>query len=162
MAIVISDTSPVRAIAHLGHLDWLRDLFGEILIPPAVAAELQHPPASFSPVDPTAWPFLVVQSPTDRKRVIELRSELDAGEAEAIALAEEIRAELVLVDERAGRQIASRCGFTVMGTLGLLVRAKQRGLCALVAPLLDRLRDELNFFVSSGLRHAVLKQAGEE
>jgi len=87
--------------------------------------------------------------------------QLDAGEAEALALAEELHADLILVDELAGREVARQCGFTVLGTLGILVRAKQQKMCPAVEPLLDRLQDELNFFVSSRLRHAILWQAGE-
>jgi len=161
MPVVISDTSPVRVLIHLGHVDWLRELFGEVLVPPAVAAELRNPPARLEALDVSAWAFLVVRSPTDLRRVSELRSLLDAGEAEAIALAEELDADLVLVDESAGREVARQCGLTVLGSLGILVRAKQRRLCPSVAPLLDRLQDELNFFVSSGLRKAILRQAGE-
>ncbi len=91
----------------------------------------------------------------------ELRSSLDVGEAEAIALAEEVEADIVLIDEMAGRETACIRGFTVLGTLGLLVRAKQSGLHPSVAPLLDRLRSELNFFISDELRRTILRQAGE-
>jgi predicted nucleic acid-binding protein len=108
-----------------------------------------------------AWPFLVVQSPHSAERVTEFRSRLDAGEAEALTLAEELRAELILVDELAGREVARQCGFNVLGTLGILLRAKQQHLCPAVAPLLGRLRYELNFFVSPQLHQAILRQAGE-
>lgn len=161
MTVVVSDTSPVRALAHLGQVEWLRELFQEIRLPPAVVAELSHPPGKLSPVDVTAWPFLVVQSPRSSLRVSQLRARLDAGEAEAIALAQELRADLILVDELAGRQVAQQCGFAVLGTLGILVRAKQQQLCPAVAPLLGRLLVELNFFVSPELRRAILRQAGE-
>jgi predicted nucleic acid-binding protein len=89
-----------------------------------VAAELSQPPSSLAVVDVSAWRFLVVQSPSNRQRVSEFRLRLDAGEAEALALAEELHA-------------------------------------AAVAPLLDILQSELNFFVSVGLRQTILKQAGE-
>ena len=95
------------------------------------------------------------------QRVSEFRLRLDAGEAEALALAEELHADLVLVDELAGREVARQCGFTVLGTLGILLRAKQQGLCPAVGPLLDRLQRKLNFFVSPGLRQTILRQAGE-
>lgn len=91
----------------------------------------------------------------------ELRASLDVGEAEAIALAEEVKADIVLIDEMAGREAARIRGFKVLGTLGLLVRAKQSGLHPSVNPLIDRLRGELNFFISDELRRAILRQAGE-
>lgn len=88
MPVVISDTSPLRALAHLGHMDWLQELFHQIRLPPAVAAELRHPPPALAAVDVAAWHFLVVQPPSNLQRVSEFRSRLDAGEAEALALAE--------------------------------------------------------------------------
>ena len=142
-------------------MEWLQKLFDQVCLPPAVADELMHPPSSLAVVDVTAWHFLVVQSPSNGQRVSEFRLRLDAGEAEALALAEELHADLVLVDELAGREVARQCGFTVLGTLGILVRAKQQQLCPAMAPLLDRLQSELNFFVSPGLRQTILRQAGE-
>jgi predicted nucleic acid-binding protein len=161
MAVVISDTSPVRALAHLGHLTWLETLFGQISLPPAVAVELREPPPGLSAVDVHTYPFLNLQAPASQMRVSELLSVLDLGEAEAIALAEELHAEIVLIDERAGREIARDCGFTVLGTLGILMRAKEQGLCLEIRPLLDRLQHEAKFFVSASLRASILKQAGE-
>jgi uncharacterized protein len=161
MPVVISDTSPLRALAHLGHMQWLQELFHQIRLPPAVASELRHPPSALAAVDITGWHFLVIQSPSNVQRVSEFRLRLDAGEAEALALAEELHADVVLMDELAGREVARQCGFTVLGTLGILLRAKQQGLCPAVAPLLDRLQGELNFFISPGLRQTILRQAGE-
>jgi len=140
MPVVISGTSPLRALAHLGHMEWLQELFHQIRLPPAVAVELRHPPRALAAVDVTGWQFLVIQSPSNVQRVSEFRLRLDAGEAEALALAEELDADVVLMDELAGREVARQCGFTVLGTLGILLRAKQQGLCPAVAPLLDRLQ----------------------
>lgn len=83
------------------------------------------------------------------------------GECEALILAEEVHADAVLIDESAGRAIALQRGLTVVGTLGILLRTKQAGLCAEIRPLLDQLQDEINFFVSPTLRQLVLQQAGE-
>jgi uncharacterized protein len=161
MPVVVSDTSPLRALQHLGHLDWLHELFGHVFLPPAVAAELRCPPATYASIEVSGWPHLEVRAPRNAARVTELQVELDPGEAEAIALAEELRADVVLIDELAGRDVAIRCGLTVVGTLGLLLEAKRLGLCPAVKPLLDRLQTELNFFVSARLRRAILQQAGE-
>ena len=161
MPVVVSDTSPLRALAHLDHLDWLRVLFGQVLVPPAVVDELQFPPDRFLPVDLQQLPFLVVTTPHDLGRVDELRRSLDLGEAEALALAEEVGAELVLIDEVVGRAAATRAGFNIMGTLGILLRAKSNGWCDAVKPLLDQLQSELNFFIAPELRSLILIQAGE-
>ncbi len=131
-------------------------------MPPAVAHELANPPARKLPtVNLSAWPFISVQLPYDTGRVAELELRLDRGEAEAITLAEQIGAEAILIDELAGRTAAMNCGLTVVGTLGILLRAKQVGLCSELAPVLDRLQQEINFFISPMLRETVLQQAGE-
>lgn len=161
MVVVVSDTSPIRALAHLECLAWLDDLFTGVVLPPAVAHELENPPVKMLVVEVSTWTFLSVQAPQCAERVAELRATLDLGESEAIALAEEVEADAVLMDELAGRGVAASCGLTVVGTLGILLRAKQQGLCAEIRPLLDRLQQEINFFLSPELRRRVLKEAGE-
>ena len=162
MPVVVSDTLPVRALEHLARLDWLQQLFGEVFLPPAVAAELRQPAGSFKPLEISTWPYLQVRAPKNAARVAILRSSLDAGEAEAIALAEEIGADVVVIDEQAGRDVARRVGFTVVGTLGILLEAKHRGICPAVKPLLVRLQTELRFFVSAKLSQAILREAEED
>lgn len=161
MAVVVSDTSPLRALAHLERLEWLDELFADVVLPPTVAYELENPPTNLPPVDVSAWTFLSVRTPQHTERVAELRLVLDAGESEAIALAEELKAEIVLMDELAGRGVAMNAGLTVLGTLGVLVRAKQQGLCPAIRPILDRLQQEINFFISPALRQRALNLAGE-
>ena len=84
---------------------------------------------------------------------------LDLGEAEAIALAMEVEASAVLLDEINGRETAKAAGFIVIGTLGLLVTAKQRGLVTEISPLLRRLIVEASFRVSVNLLHDTLSLA---
>lgn len=86
---------------------------------------------------------------------------LDAGEAEALALAIELKADAILLDESAARAVANELGMQVIGTLGLLLRAKQEGLVNEVAPLLRKLIVEGRFRVSPALVHATLQRAGE-
>jgi len=161
LSIVVSDTSPIRALAHLGHLPLLEGLFREVLIPPTVVRELEQPRLRFKPVVVSGLRFVRVQSPTNRAMVDELMLGLGPGEAEALALAVEVRAEAILIDETAGRAAARQRGLLPLGALGILVRAKQRGLIHEVKPLLDRLQSELGFFVSSSLRTEILRQTGE-
>jgi len=97
----------------------------------------------------------------DRAAVEELLSVLGSGEAEALVLAVEVHADAILIDEAAGRAAARLRGLLPVGVLGVLLRAKQRGLQRELAPLLDRLREELGFFVSAELRAEILRQAGE-
>jgi predicted nucleic acid-binding protein len=162
VSVIVSDTSPVRALAHLHLLDLLDNLYGEVLVPPAVADELERPrPASAVVVRVAEHPFFRLQSPADAARVAELRRVLDPGESEAIALAEELEADLLLIDDRRARAYASRLGFDTMGVVGVLLRAKQAGMISHVAPLLDQLRAELRFFISDVVRAEVLRRAGE-
>lgn len=145
----------------MGQLQLLHSLFGEVLIPPAVVRELEQPRSRFLPVLVQGLPFIRVQSPTDRKAVEELLDTLGPGEAEAIALAMEIHADAILIDEKAGRAVARQRGLLPLGILGTLVRAKQRGFLGEVKPLLDRLQTELGFFISPSIRTTILRQVSE-
>ncbi len=97
----------------------------------------------------------------NRLLVHSLRQDLDAGEAEAIALAIEIEADWLLMDERLGRETAHHFGLRYVGLVGILSAAKQRGDLKALRPHLDRLRDVAGFRVSSALYEQVLRDAGE-
>lgn len=88
-------------------------------------------------------------------------SRLQAGEIAALSLAVESKADAVLMDELAGRAAAAALGLRTTGLLGILRDAKERGLITAVAPLLDRLEKEAEFWISASLRSMVLKAAGE-
>ncbi len=90
-----------------------------------------------------------------------LSRELDKGEAEAIALALELRADQVLIDERRGRRIAARLNLRYTGILGILVEAKNRGLISEVKPLLDALINQAVFWVAAPLYSSVLQIVDE-
>lgn len=145
----------------MGLLRVLPSLFGRVLIPPGVVGELATPPAGLIVVTPADLPFADVRAPVDQVRVGALKAELDAGEAEALALALEVRADLVLIDESAGRAAAASLGLTYTGALGLLVRSKRAGLITEVRPLLDSLQHGLRFFMDEPLRRLILQLAGE-
>jgi uncharacterized protein len=161
LSIVVSDTSPIRALNHLGLLDALGQLFDRVYLPPAVERELTKPPTRFAGIHLSEYAFLEIRAPQDIPRVQRFRQMLDAGESEALVLALEIGAEALLIDESAGRAIAVGEGMPVIGTVGILSRAKTRGHIATIGPLLDRLRAELDFFVSDQLRDEFLRSAGE-
>jgi len=88
--------------------------------------------------------------------------QLHSGEAEAIALATDLKADIVLIDEQEGRQLASKAGLAVTGVLGVLLRAKRKGDIAAVKPEIDLLRSKARFFVSPLLEAKVLVAAGEQ
>jgi uncharacterized protein len=161
MSLVVTDTSPVRALLHLNLLQLLGNLYAEVLIPPAVYGELVAPGSGLRPIPRESIAFLHVQSPRDQQRITELRRRLDSGESEAIALALEVGADALLIDESEGRRVARELGIATTGALGVLLQAKQRALVLQIAPLLDQLQNELQFFVSAELRARVLREAGE-
>lgn len=118
--IVVSDTSCITNLITIGQDRLLADLFGSVLIPPAVNRELLRGHA-------TIPPYVSVRSPEPSPQLEQLSQELDQGEAEAICLAKELRAERLLMDESAGRAAARRMGVPEMGLLGVLLpRQKPR------------------------------------
>jgi predicted nucleic acid-binding protein len=123
--IVVSDTSPILNLARIGRIDLLPALYGEVIIPSEVANELKRcaQDLPIPALDSMGW--LTVAKARDRARVEQLREELDAGEAEAIALAIEFRASLLLVDERRGRSAATAAGLNVTGLLGMVAHANK-------------------------------------
>jgi uncharacterized protein len=159
--IVVSDTSPIRALAHLGQLDLLGSLFGEVLVPPAVADELKVPRRLLPAIDIATVPAARVIAPKDVARVAELADALGPGESEAIVLALEVGADNILMDEWSGRQTAEKLGLQPLGVLGMLVRAKNAGLLSSIEPLVTRLQTEIDFFVSDEIKRKILLDAGE-
>jgi hypothetical protein len=160
--IVVSDTSPIRALDFLDLLEVLPVLFDRVLIPPAVAAELVRTGGRFRLIDVSDFVFLELRPAHDQAQVNRLLPLLDRGEAEAIVLAQEIAADAILIDEADGRRVAQeKYGLRTIGTLGILLSAKQRGTIPAVRSLVDQLRDGLGFFVSESLYREVLRRAGE-
>jgi predicted nucleic acid-binding protein len=143
VSIVVSDTSPLRALNHLGALVLLERLYGSVIVPPAVASEFASPRGPAAAVIVGNIPFVSVQAPTS---VVRVQQFLDPGEAEAIALAIEIKAEALLIDEARGRAMAASAGLSFVGVLGILQRSKREGLIPEIRSRLDRLRSEIQFF----------------
>jgi predicted nucleic acid-binding protein len=156
--IVVSDTSPICYLVLINGIDLLQKLYGRVIIPQAVYEELT---ALGSPAKVQSW---IVQHP----RWIEVQSvvgepdvelsQLDAGECAAIALAEQIRANLVILDERAARKIAMGRGLKVIGLLGILGASADRGLVNFTM-MIDRLR-QTNFWASPQLIKLLLDRYG--
>lgn len=124
--MVVSDTSPLNYLVMLGRDHVLPDLFGTIVIPPAVVAELSRPRA---PEVVRAWiaaapTWLQVLPPRETDPALDL----DFGEKEAIALAQEIRADRILLDDAEARRAAVARGLRVAGTLAVLSEPGERGL----------------------------------
>jgi predicted nucleic acid-binding protein len=156
---VVSNTSPINNLASVNQLSLLQQLYKTIIIPEAVYRELTTVPvAGTQEVQTLSW--LKKQNIIDTELLETLNLELDRGEAEAITLAIEIKADLLLIDERLGRIVASRLGIEFTGVLGILLEAKSKGLITTVKPLLDQLRIS-GFWMREKLYHQVLNLANE-
>ncbi|MDY5541374.1 MAG: DUF3368 domain-containing protein [Lachnospiraceae bacterium] len=124
--IVISDTTPIISLLKAGHLEVLQKLFGGVLIPKAVFRELtENYSFQVEAAQVRECPFIHVEQVQDQKSVSIFRrvTGLDAGESESIVMAEEKKADLLLIDERKGRRVASQMGLTITGTIGILLHA---------------------------------------
>jgi len=159
---IVSNASPLINLARIGKLDLLRQLYGELVIPEAVWHEVVVKGVGQPGVDEIkAASWIKTQQVANRQLVQALRQELDAGEAEAIALTIETKAELLLMDERLGRETARHLGLRYTGLIGVLIEAKHKGLISKVKPHLDALRDMAGFRVSDALYIRVLQDEGE-
>ena len=144
--IIVSDTTPISELAKVDHLDLLPKLFGKVVIPKAVFDELQvgkHPAAKL--VQNLSWLEVVTVDNQQLVRELQQSFKLDLGESEAIALAEEISASQLLIDERAARKVAMARKLPLIGTVGILLLAERRG-------LLDSVKDVLDEMQAQGMR----------
>jgi len=139
---VVADTGPLHYLILVEEIGLIPRLFDTVLAPEAVRAELDH---LETPIEVRHWianppPWFLVHSVAGGVTRKTLRAAaLDEGEAEALALAATLRADLILMDDRAGVAAARTAGFAVMGTLGVLDLAARRGMTDLAASLV-RLR----------------------
>jgi predicted nucleic acid-binding protein len=151
MLPVVSNSSAIIALDQIGQLQLLSGLFTELVIPPAVVREV-------APILLPDW--IVVQPLTQPVGPQVLRAGLGDGESEAISLAVELGARWIVLDDRAARRLAQGLGLPVIGTLGLLLAAKRRGLLTVIRPSVDALVKQ-GFHIAPELYERVLSDAGE-
>jgi predicted nucleic acid-binding protein len=159
--IVISDTSPIVNLAVVGRLDLLRQLYERVVVPKAVREEIARGMRQPVLAEIASCTWIETQAVANQVVVSSLELELDRGEAEAIALAVELRAALVLMDERKGRRVALHLGIMPVGLLGILIEAKNKQLIEAVRPLMDDLIQKAGFWIGQELYNHVLRAAGE-
>ena len=158
--LVVVNTTPIIALSLIDQFDLLQKLYGRVSIPAAVQAEILAAGTSgvgVRELRKSAWVDVV--SLQDPSRA-DLLADLERGEAEVIALAQEQSAGLVIIDERLARRHAKRLGMPLTGTLGVLLRAKQLGLVGAIEPLIDQLRQS-GIRLGDDLIAEVLRLAGE-
>jgi uncharacterized protein len=149
---IVSDASPIIAYHSIGRLDVLQAVFGEIVIPPVVSREIGP-----SVPNPPSWIRIEADKGRDPWPSI---LGLDPGERAAIELALHLGAAAVVLDDLAARTQAARLGLRVTGSVGVAVRAKQRGIVDAARPLIDALV-ERGLFLDRRIYRQALLQAGE-
>lgn len=151
MKLVVSDCSPLYGLFQIGLLPHLVTIDLDVHVPEAVWSKLVRPSSERQAIDASALTDLTVHRVTDRAAVDVLMKSLDPGEAEAIALAAELRCDTLLIDEMKGRKEATRRGYAVVGLVGVLRRMKRYGLIPRIAPFLVELRQQHDFWISQAL-----------
>lgn len=160
----VSNTSPIFNLACIERLNLLPEQFGDVWIPEAVAAELREVPddairRTIEQAKQSGWP---TSRPASNAALISLlTADIHDGEAEAIALALEMNADHVLIDERDGRRLARQLGLRLSGVLGVLLRGKTMGRLRSIKTEIEALRVKAHFFIAVDLERAVLSKAGE-
>ena len=159
---VVSNASPLVGLSVVGHLELLREFYGEVWIPPAVWQEVVESGAdkAGSPevAAAAAAGWLRVADTVDRQLVAVAGAGLGAGEAEAIALALSNQAALLIIDEAKGRRRAMEYNLTLTGVVGILTQAAREGIIDTLQADLDHLRS-VNFRISDRLYQQALRAA---
>ncbi len=146
----VTNSTCLIGLERIGQLDLLPQVFSTVFAPPTVAAEVRSP---------LSW--LTVQAVQNLAVVATLRTQMDAGEAEAIALAMELGDVILILDDKKARRVAQQIGLRVIGTVGMLLRAKRQGVIAEIKPLLTALI-QADFRITDAIIREALRLSGEE
>ena len=145
---VVTDSTCLIGLERIGHLDLLPALFEPVIAPPGVHQEFGVP-----------LPWLQMETPSDTVLIAALKILVDDGEAEAIALAS-ARGHRIILDDRQARSVAKQLHLPIIGTIGVLLRAKRARLIVVLKPVLNDLEDS-GFYVTDALKEEALQLAGE-
>lgn len=159
---VVVNATPIIALSRIRKLELLHKIYGKVFIAKEVFAET----VEFARGKPDVGAiksssFLEVTEVKNILGVEMLLTELDRGESETIVLAKEINADLVIMDEKLGREIAESKGLKITGTVGVLIEAKYRKLIPSVREYLDLLRNK-GVWVSTELYNRIVKELKEQ
>lgn len=160
MRKVIVNSTPLIVLCGIGQLDILRELYHEILIPTAVYNEVTAKEDSACAQIKNAGKWIRVEKIRELSEKKMYKAKLHDGEVEVMILSQEQNADLVILDDNAAKKTAKYLGLTVTGTLGVLLKAKQKGIIREIRPLLSEMRRN-GFYISNNVENMVLEQAGE-
>lgn len=151
---IVCDSSTIIALQKINHLWLLENFAEEIFIPHDVNKEIRTKKYIDLPA------YLKVREAKDKNYIRQNREYLHIGEVEAIALAKEIKADFVILDDRKARRFAEKEGLKVSGLLALIIMAKEKGIIKRVKPIIDDLKSH-SFFIGEDIYDEVLKLSGE-
>ena len=165
MPAVISDSSPLINLAGIGRWGLLHEMLGDIIIPPSVWDEIVTQgnvlPGAAEVREACGQGWISRKKPENKHLVNLLCQDLHQGEAEAIVLALELNADLILLDETDARQAAATFGLRKTGVIGILMRAKREGTIDSLRFELNTLREQMGFFIDDQLYYRALASVGE-
>lgn len=160
--LIVADAGPLIALSAIGHLDLLRTLYGTVVVPDVVYAEVVRQGAGrpgSAELAAAAWARIVETAPDDTQTAGLLET-LGPGEVAALSLAARLHADLVLIDDLRARNTALRMHLEVRGTLGVLLQGKRAGLVPMIAPLVEQLAAS-GIWIAERVRRRVIEAAGE-
>ena len=160
--IIVSDTSCIGYLIQINCLNLLQIIYGDIIIPTAVNEEilqLENKGHALSEYQSAEW--IKIYPAADLSNVKEYKNILDKGELEAISIAIELKADLLIIDEKLGRIVAKTIGFEITGLVGILITAKNKGLIPSVKNALDKV-NLLGCRISEKLYNIALKSCNEQ
>jgi predicted nucleic acid-binding protein len=160
--IVISDTSCIKYLIIIDKLFLLKDNFFEIIIPQTVHKEILQLSSPYDLSEYLHANWITVKSISNNKLFNELLKKVDEGESEAIVLSQEAHADLLLIDERKGTEIARSLGIKTIGLLGVLLLSKEKNIIPFVQPVLEELTTHTTFRINKTLYTNILQQANEQ
>jgi predicted nucleic acid-binding protein len=161
MRKVVVNTTPLIALSHIGQLDILKKMYGEILIPNAVYNELLAKPDSICKIEvDNSKDWIMVEEIKNQMAKSMYKTQLHEGEVEVMILAQEVSADLVIIDDANAKKHAKYLKLPVTGTLGVLIKAKQNGYVDKLKPMLQMMIEN-GIYISQDLVKLCLKQVGE-
>ncbi len=159
MRKIVSNTTPIITLLTISKLELLQQIYGQIIIPKGVYEEIEQGKDKLFYTDLSQFEWITIKSINDREPIKYLR-DLDKGEAEVIVLANELQADLVIIDERLGREFAEYFSLKVTGTIGVLLKAKELGFIEKIKPLINQMIDS-GIWLNKKLIDKILNIANE-
>jgi len=159
MRKIVSNTTPIITLLTISKLELLQQIYGQIIIPKGVYEEIEQGKEKPFYTDLSKFEWITIKLIKDREPIKYLR-DLDKGEAEVIVLANELQADLVIIDERLGREFAEYFNLKVTGTIGVLLKAKELGFIKKIKPLINQMIDS-GIWLNKKLIDKILNIANE-